>query len=91
MQEQSPGYPHGDGTCAAPACDCGTKPCGFYLWNHSSTTVVKGQTFQDWFIHSYMFNEVGQSDLVSGFFWDDVWPVSDNSVTAHPSYRESAR
>jgi len=74
MQEQSPGYPHGDGDCAAPACDCGTKPCGFYLWNHSSTTVVKGQSFQDWFIHSYMFNEVGQSDLVSGFFWDDVWP-----------------
>lgn len=74
MQEQSPGFPHGDGNCAAPACDCGTMPCGFYLWNHSSTTVVKGQTFQDWFIHTYMFNEVGDSDLVSGFFWDDVWP-----------------
>lgn len=77
MQEQSPDYPHGDGDCASPACDCGTKPCGFYLWNHSSTTVVKGQTFQDWFIHSYMFNEVGQSDLVSGFFWDDFWPGPD--------------
>jgi len=74
MQEQTPNYPHGDGDCAAPACDCGTKPCGFYLWNHSSTTVVNGQTFQEWFIHSYMFNEVGKSDLVSGFFWDDVWP-----------------
>ena len=74
MQEQSPDYPHGDGDCAAPACDCGTKPCGFYLWNHSSTTVVKGQSFQEWFIYSYMFNEVGQSDLVSGFFWDDTWP-----------------
>lgn len=22
-------------------------PCGFYVWNHSTTTVVKGQTFQD--------------------------------------------
>ena len=76
MQEQSPGYPHGDGDCAAPACDCGTKPCGFYLFNHSSTTVVKGQTFQQWFIHSYMFNAVGQSPLVSGFFWDDVWPAN---------------
>ena len=110
----------GLGDCAAPACDCGTKPCGFYLWNHSSTTVVKGQSFQgergrplalaplplrhapragsrtgvckrwalgadpirarvlgaaDWFIHSYMFNEVGSSDLVSGFFWDDQWPA----------------
>ncbi len=69
MQEQTPGYPHGDGDCAAPACDCGTKPCGFYLWNHSSTTIVKGQSFRDWFIHSYVLNEVGMSPLVSGFFW----------------------
>ena len=47
-QEQSPGYPHGDGDCAAPGCDCGKVPCGFYVWNHSSTTVVNNQTFQDW-------------------------------------------
>ena len=46
-QEQSPGYPHGDGDCLAPACDCGSVPCGFYIWNHSTTTKVKGQTFQD--------------------------------------------
>jgi hypothetical protein len=32
---------------------------------------VKGQTFQDWFIHDYMLNKVGQSSLVSGFFWDE--------------------
>ena len=51
MQEQTPGYPHGDGDCAAPGCDCGKAPCGFYLWNHSSTAVVKGQTFQQWFIN----------------------------------------
>jgi hypothetical protein len=31
MQEQTPGYPHGDGDCAPPGCDCGTVPCGFYL------------------------------------------------------------
>ena len=48
-------------------------PCGFYMFNHSSDAVVKGQTFRDWFIHSYMFNEVGSSPLVSGFFWDDDW------------------
>ena len=36
MQEQTPGYPSGDGTCAAPACDCGNSPCGFYLWNVST-------------------------------------------------------
>jgi hypothetical protein len=75
MQEQTPGFPHGDGDCAAPGCDCGKSPCGFYLWNHSSTTVVKGQKFQDWFIHDYMLNKVGQSPLVSGFFWDDFWPA----------------
>ena len=37
----------------------------------SHQTVVKGQTFQDWFIHDYMLNKVGQSPLVSGFFWDE--------------------
>jgi hypothetical protein len=76
-QEQSPGYPTGDGNCSAPACDCGSVPCGMYLWNHSSDAVVNGQTFQDWFIDSYMFNEVGMSDLVSGFFWDDLWTATE--------------
>eukprot|EP00658_Telonema_sp_P-2_P085890 TRINITY_DN9895_c0_g1_i5.p1 TRINITY_DN9895_c0_g1~~TRINITY_DN9895_c0_g1_i5.p1 ORF type:complete len:460 (-),score=90.67 TRINITY_DN9895_c0_g1_i5:266-1645(-) len=72
-QEQSPGYPHGDGDCAAPRCDCGEVPCGFYIWNHSSTVIVNNQSFQDWFVHDYVLNEVGTSPLVSGFFWDDVW------------------
>ena len=75
MQEQSPGYPHGDGDCAAPGCDCGKAPCGFYLWNHSSTAVVHGQTFQDWFVNDFMLNKYGMSPLVSGFFWDDFWPA----------------
>ena len=109
-QEQSPGYPSGDGNCPAPNCNCGSVPCGFYFvreevvcsdrggvercrqrawrgagvrrgavaggsewckerckdatqtltpltylhrrppqWNHSSTTVVNGQSFLDWF------------------------------------------
>jgi len=51
-QEQSPGYPTGDGDCAEPGCDCGSVPCGMYLWNHSSDVIVNGQTFQDWFIDS---------------------------------------
>ena len=63
----------GDGDCTAPHCDCGKVPCGFYVWNHSSTTVVNGQTFQDWFVNDYVLNTVGSSALVSGFFWDDVW------------------
>ena len=54
-------------------CDCGTKPCGFYVFNHSSTAVIKGQTFQEWWLNSYIFNEVGSSPLVKGFYWDDTW------------------
>ncbi len=77
-QEQSPGFPHGDGDCAPPGCDCGAVPCGFYVWNHSSTAVVHNQTFQDWFVHAYVLNEVGMSPLVSGFFWDDVWNADCN-------------
>ena len=43
------------------------------VFNHSSTVRVRGQSFREWFVHSYMLNEVGSSALVSGFFWDDVW------------------
>lgn len=75
MTHRNGRYPHGDGDCAAPGCDCGKAPCGFYLWNHSSTAVVNNQTFQDWFINDYMLNKVGMSPLVSGFFWDDFWRV----------------
>jgi len=28
-QEQSPGYPTGDGNCPAPNCDCGVVPCKY--------------------------------------------------------------
>ena len=79
MQEQTPGFPHGDGDCAPPGCDCGKAPCGFYLWNHSSAAVVHGQTFRQWFINDYMLNKVGMSPLVSGFFWDDIWPAPGKS------------
>jgi len=76
-QEQSPGYPHGDGDCGAPNCYCGSNvPCGFYVWNHSSTTVVNNQTFLDWFKDSYVFDYQGTSPLVSGFYFDDWWPES---------------
>jgi hypothetical protein len=69
-QEQSPGYPSGDGNCDAPTCDCGKIPCGFYFFNHSSTTVVNGQTFAQWFKDSYIFDSQGTSPLVSGFYFD---------------------
>jgi len=35
-QEQTPGFPHGDGVCSGP-CDCGVHPCGEYLFNVSTT------------------------------------------------------
>ena len=38
-QDQTPGFPKGDGVCPAPACDCGGVPCGFYLFNHANETL----------------------------------------------------
>ena len=71
-QEQSPAYPHGDGDCNAPTCDCGKVPCGFYFFNHSSTTVVNGQTFGQWFKDTYIFDSnLGTSPLVSGFYFGE--------------------
>jgi hypothetical protein len=69
-QEQTPGYPSGDGVCAAPACDSGTVPTGEYLFDHRAANVsVGGITFLQWFIHQYIMNPTGGgSDLVSGFY-----------------------
>eukprot|EP00939_MAST-03C_sp_MAST-3C-sp1_P002387 g2387.t1 len=88
-QEQSPGYPHGDGDCGAPNCYCGNSvPCGFYIWNHSSTTVVNGQTFLEWFRDSYVFDYQGSSPLVSGFYFDDWWPETGNFPDPFPNMTE---
>ena len=82
-QEQSPAYPHGDGDCGAPNCYCGSNvPCGFYIWNHSSTTVVHGQTFQEWFRDTYIFDYQGTSPMVSGFYFDDSWPAPNGDKVA---------
>ena len=35
-QEQSPGHPKGDGNCVEK-CDCGSNPCGEYLWCANTT------------------------------------------------------
>ena len=88
-QEQSPGYPHGDGDCGAPNCDCGNNvPCGFYVWNHSSTTVVNNQTFLEWFRDDYVFDYQGSSDLVSGMYFDDWWPESGPFPDPFPNMTE---
>ena len=76
----------GYGKCAPPACNCGTKPCGFYVYNHSSTVIINNQSFRDWFIDDYMLNDIGMDPDVSGFFWDDYWSISgsmgDNTPNA---------
>jgi len=87
-QEQSPGYPSGDGNCAAPNCDCGNAPCGFYIWNHSSTTLVYGQSFQDWFVNDYIFDYQGLDPRVSGFYFDDFFPESGGFPDPYPNMTE---
>jgi len=74
-QEQTPGYPHGDGDCTAPACDVGSIPVGEYLWDPRAWNVsVKGETLGDWFINDYLFDQTGGGNpKISGFFFDDVW------------------
>lgn len=86
--EQTPGYPTGDGNCPAPNCDCGKMPCGFYIWNHSSTTVVHGQTFLEWFRDSYVFDYQGTSPLVSGMYFDDWWPQTGGFPDPFPHMAE---
>jgi hypothetical protein len=44
--------------------------------NHSSTTVVNGQTFGQWFKDTYIFDAQGTSPLVSGFYFDDYVGVT---------------
>ena len=68
----------GYGACTGTACNCGSKPCGFYVFNHSSDVVINGQTFQQWFIDSYMLDSIGMSPDVQGFFWDDFWSINGN-------------
>ena len=76
---QTPGFPHGDGDCAAPGCDVGKKlPIGAYLFNPAAAnTSVNGQTFTEWFIDDYLFGPYGGSNPnISGFFFDDQFNPS---------------
>jgi len=85
-QEQTPGYPNGDGNCAAPACDVGSIPVGEYIWDPRAWNVsVNGQTLGDWFINDYLFDETGGANpKVSGFFFDDQW--NTNGPTEYESH-----
>ena len=80
-QSQTPEYPQGDGNCAAPGCDVGPIPVGEYLWDPRAANIsVYNQTLLDWLINSYIFdNTGGGSDLIDGFFFDDLWSVAGPS------------
>ena len=72
---QTPGYPGGDGNCAAPACDVGTVPIGEYLFEHRNANVsINNQTLVEWFIEEYLAgpNGLGHPEI-SGLYIDDDW------------------
>ena len=58
------------------------------MWNHSSTTVVHNQSFQEWFRDSYVFDYQGSSPLVSGMYFDDWWPEEGNFPDPFPNMKE---
>ena len=72
---QTPGYPHGDGDCSAPACDVGKIPVGEYLFDFRAVnTSINGQTFLEWYLNDYFFSPTGAGNpLVKGFYTDDSW------------------
>jgi hypothetical protein len=73
-QVQTPGFPHGDGNCAAPACDVGDVPVGEYVFNPLAANVsVRNQTLLEWFLDGYLFSPTGAGagSPISGFFFDD--------------------
>jgi len=85
-QEQTPGYPHGDGDCSAPACDVGSVPVGEYIWDPRAWNVsVNGQTFGQWYINDYLLDPTGGGNpKVAGFFFDDQW--TENGPTEYEGH-----
>ena len=83
-QDQTPGYPRGDGNCPGP-CDCGGVPCGFYLFNHANTTEVQGQTLRSWLLDTFVFGPTGlghSSKAITGLYLDDHWADAYDSTDA---------
>lgn len=74
-QEQTPGYPTGDGNCAAPACDVGAVPVGEYLFDPRSANVsIHGQSLIEWFVDEYFGGPAGLANPnILGFYIDDDW------------------
>ena len=68
-QEQTPGFPHGDGSCPGP-CDCGGVPCGEYLFAHAGQN--KSQ-LSDWILGDILGPTALGNPNISGFYLDDEW------------------
>lgn len=63
-QEQTPEHP---GVCVQP-CDCGSVPCGEYLWDH------RNESLRDYLLSEVVLGKNGLgSPYVDGFFFDDGW------------------
>lgn len=96
-QDQTPGYPHGDGNCAAPACDVGSVPVGEYLFEHRNANVsVNGQTFIEWLTEEYFggMTGIGNPHII-GVYSDDDWvsrvTARSSSADVVPGQHESQR
>lgn len=69
-QEQTPEVVDGDGACPPESgCDCGTQPCGEYLFDHRNGTML-----QTWLIENHIITESGlKNAAIEGVFMDDFW------------------
>jgi hypothetical protein len=60
----SPADPAPDGACVG-VCDCGSVPCGEYLWDHRNASLGP------WLVQQLV--EPIAAGLIHGFFVDDFW------------------
>jgi hypothetical protein len=74
-QEQTPEVPtstspHPDGSCDPTiGCDCGTQPCGEYLWDHRN-----GSQLRTWLMDNVIGGPTGlDAPEIDGLFIDDFW------------------
>lgn len=69
-EEQTPGYPTGDGNCPGP-CDCGVHPCGEYLINWLTDDIAN---LSDFMINDFILGPtlLGNANI-SGAYLDDEW------------------
>jgi hypothetical protein len=72
-QEQTPqvpsaSNPHPDGSCV-DYCECGTHPCGEYLFDHRNGTMLR-----EWILEELILGDtaVGHA-AIDGLFLDDYW------------------